>query len=218
MLETVLQILILIVGLYIAFFKSYFQKKGTNLADKEDIKTITNEIESAKAQFTREIEQLKVNLQFENTVKSTLYTDRKNAVLNLYETTQTWYHIIENHLAACPEYDKEDLDDAEVEIEEHEFKTFVAAAKSDLYIADEDFFKIIDKYIDSLADFQNETINFLIDMEVIESTSFVIATKKWEEKKQLVAKYRAIVAPLRKNSMDYWMLFKDLCTNKISNL
>lgn len=47
--QIILQILIVIIGLYLVFFKSYIQEKGKNLATKEDIELITQKIEKVKS-------------------------------------------------------------------------------------------------------------------------------------------------------------------------
>ena len=44
--QTILEVLILLLLLYLAFFKSYFQEKGKNLATKEDTEEITSLVES----------------------------------------------------------------------------------------------------------------------------------------------------------------------------
>lgn len=53
---------VLIIGFYLAFFKSYFQEKGKNLATSEDIQRITVQVEQVKKQFNGELELLKTQL------------------------------------------------------------------------------------------------------------------------------------------------------------
>lgn len=48
--QIILEVSIFLLGLYIAFFKSYLQEKGKNLATKEDIEDITEKIETVKSQ------------------------------------------------------------------------------------------------------------------------------------------------------------------------
>lgn len=45
------------------FLKSYLSEKGKNLATKQDIKSITNEIEDVKVQYTESMEKLKSYIQ-----------------------------------------------------------------------------------------------------------------------------------------------------------
>jgi hypothetical protein len=51
-LQCVLEVLILLLGLYLTFFKSYFQEKAKNLATKEDIGEITQTVEKIKNQLS----------------------------------------------------------------------------------------------------------------------------------------------------------------------
>jgi hypothetical protein len=50
-------IILIILGLYLAFGKSYFSEKGKNLATKEDIGIITNEIETVKNNIISSIQR-----------------------------------------------------------------------------------------------------------------------------------------------------------------
>ena len=49
-----------------AYLPSYFSEKGKNLATKEDIASITHDIERVKTQYLGEIERLKSSLAAEN--------------------------------------------------------------------------------------------------------------------------------------------------------
>ena len=51
----VLNIIILILGLHLVFFKSYLHEKGKQLALKEDIEEITRKVEKIKTEFIKEI-------------------------------------------------------------------------------------------------------------------------------------------------------------------
>lgn len=72
--QIIFDILLTLIGLYLAFGKSYFTEKGKNLATKEDIGIITREIETVKNEISfstqRKIEflreQKEVALAFNN--------------------------------------------------------------------------------------------------------------------------------------------------------
>lgn len=53
LLEYILNAILILIGLYQAFFKSYFTEKGKRLAVKEDIEEITEKIERIKSEFNR---------------------------------------------------------------------------------------------------------------------------------------------------------------------
>jgi hypothetical protein len=52
----ILDILIILLGLWALFFKAYFTEKGKNFATKEDIQEITSKIESVKLEFLKKLE------------------------------------------------------------------------------------------------------------------------------------------------------------------
>ena len=52
----------ILVSLYLAFFKSYFQEKGKNIATQEDIGPITKIVEGIKSDLSTKIEEVKANL------------------------------------------------------------------------------------------------------------------------------------------------------------
>lgn len=49
--QIILEIVILLCGLYLALFKSYFTEKEKNLATLEDIKDITKKVEEVKSEI-----------------------------------------------------------------------------------------------------------------------------------------------------------------------
>ena len=62
--QLIIEILILVIGCYLAFFKSYITEKGKNIATKEDITEITNKIETVKNEIYY-ITQSKLSLKTE---------------------------------------------------------------------------------------------------------------------------------------------------------
>ncbi|MDD3771819.1 MAG: hypothetical protein PHC38_04085 [Weeksellaceae bacterium] len=85
----VIDILILIAGGYLIFFKSYFKEKGKNLATFEDIEVITEKVENVKKDFNIKLEGLKFELQKNNIAYqinlSELTKIRFKRIDNLYE-------------------------------------------------------------------------------------------------------------------------------------
>jgi hypothetical protein len=89
LINLILEIVIIIGGLYLAFFKSYFKEKGKNLATLEDIGKITQKVEVVKIDFNTKIEELKSELQKHNITYqitlSELTKIRFERIDNLYE-------------------------------------------------------------------------------------------------------------------------------------
>lgn len=78
-LQILLDIILILIGLYLAFFKSYFAEKGKNLATKEDIGEITKEIETIK-------KEIDINSQ----KRLTYYFDRKKTSIDFLNSISIW--------------------------------------------------------------------------------------------------------------------------------
>ncbi len=78
-LRTALDISILILGIIVIFWKGYFRAKAKNIATKEDIGDIT-----------REIENVKNELSFNNLRNRDWYVENKNNYLNCYDSYFSW--------------------------------------------------------------------------------------------------------------------------------
>jgi hypothetical protein len=81
----ILDIVIIIVGLYLAFIKSYFKEKGKNLATLEDIGKITNKVEEVKHDFYTKIEITKKDLELTYYKISQLHNKRLKLIAKLYK-------------------------------------------------------------------------------------------------------------------------------------
>ena len=71
----------------ISYTKGYFTGKGTNLATKQDIKNITNEIEIVKAQYGTEMEKLKSYIQIGVGNESMIQEKANDALIHFFEDT-----------------------------------------------------------------------------------------------------------------------------------
>jgi hypothetical protein len=80
---------LLIIGLLAKkYLPSYLQQKGRNLATMEDIKEITDKIESVKTQYTKSIEELKADLSIRNEQKLRILEKRNETLLKFFEDCQ----------------------------------------------------------------------------------------------------------------------------------
>jgi hypothetical protein len=80
--QIILEVILILLALYLAFFKSYFQEKGKNLATKEDIGEVTQEIESVKNKF-----------QFYTQSRLSLKSEERNALIELHKNYSYWLHF-----------------------------------------------------------------------------------------------------------------------------
>lgn len=81
--QTLLETLILLVLLYLAFFKSYFQEKGKNLATKEDVEEITSLVKLVESQ-----------LEFTLQAKLSLRAEEHQALVDYFSKYSTWLSAI----------------------------------------------------------------------------------------------------------------------------
>ncbi|MEX1013994.1 MAG: hypothetical protein WDZ80_02430 [Candidatus Paceibacterota bacterium] len=77
--EILPEILILFLGIYLAFFKSYFTEKGRQIAVKQDIEEITTKVESIKT----DLELYKGN-------KLNLITEERESILRFLDSYHEW--------------------------------------------------------------------------------------------------------------------------------
>jgi hypothetical protein len=83
--QLILEVLILLLLLYLAFFKSYFQEKGKNFATKEDVEEITSLVESVKSQ-----------LQFSLQAKLSLRAEEHQALIDYFSKYSAWLSAVTN--------------------------------------------------------------------------------------------------------------------------
>jgi len=75
----ILDSIIILLGLYWIFIKSYYSEKGKNHATKEDVKEITDKIESVKLDYLRKIEEYKKELNIKYEIGKTLIDNKVKA-------------------------------------------------------------------------------------------------------------------------------------------
>lgn len=80
-----LEVSILLLLLYMVFFKSYFQEKGKNVATKEDVEEITSLVEAVKSQ-----------LQFSLQAKLSLRAEEHQALVDYFSKYSAWLSAIIN--------------------------------------------------------------------------------------------------------------------------
>jgi len=79
----IIEAVILLLLLYLAFLKSYFQEKGKNVATKEDVEEITSLVESVKSQ-----------LQFSLQAKLSFRAEEHQTLVDYFSRYSTWLSAI----------------------------------------------------------------------------------------------------------------------------
>lgn len=92
--EIVLQIFIVLIGLYLAMFKSYFTEKGKNIATNEDIEQLTEKIESVKQKFLEKNASLKAKLDLLTNLQIGQKNNERNALTEFHKSFSNWINIL----------------------------------------------------------------------------------------------------------------------------
>ena len=131
--QIILEIIILIVGFYIAFFKSYFTEKGKNLATKEDINEITSMVETVKNQ-----------IHFSTQSKLDLRVEERNALVNHYEKYNFWLHtIIDTHFSGVNEHNKHKLEEIKDRMSSARLDYELADGRMELFVSNKDLSELL---------------------------------------------------------------------------
>ncbi len=92
--ELFIEILLLLAAVYLAFFKSYLTEKGKSAALKEDLQSLTREIESVKDEFIKEQEILKTDLQRILNNEINYRAEERTALIEFYGIISEWIFSI----------------------------------------------------------------------------------------------------------------------------
>jgi hypothetical protein len=147
----VVETLILLIGLYLVLFKSYFQEKGKNLATKEDIEEIT-----------QKVEVIKNNISFLTQTKLNLSTEERISLVNCYEKYYSWLNIIlDSYFGGVNEENQSKLREMIEKIDEAKVQYVLAASRLELFINNDEISKLIQeirvKTIDLQHDFERHS-------------------------------------------------------------
>jgi len=190
--ELVIQILLLIAAVYLAFFKSYLTEKGKSAALKEDLHDLTMEVELVKNEFIREQEILKTDLQRILDNEISYRNEERNALINYHGIVNEWiYSILE---VGFGNYNKTNIDRL-IEVRQRNAafyaKAGIAKSKIELLIEDKDLVKSAsDLYSSSLAFHHWTDMEFLKLQQNSESQKsltdrFLIVIKNFDANQEL---------------------------------
>ena len=127
--QIALQIILILIGLYLALVKSYFQEKGKNIATKEDIEEIT-----------QKVEKIKNDLNYSTQTKLSIKAEEKKALIDFYEKYyQFQNYLFDVTLVGIHEDNKEKIRDIEEKIDELKSDYDIASAKMELLVDNEKF-------------------------------------------------------------------------------
>ena len=142
--ELLFKIIMIILGLYLAFFKSYFQEKGKNLATSEDIEELTHKVESVKQNFIEKNTSLKAKLDLLTNLQISHKNDERNSLIDFHKLIKSWIGLLtESTPSLIDDYDNQEIKNKLFQYNLTYKKVLGAGALLELYVDDEELTKLI---------------------------------------------------------------------------
>jgi hypothetical protein len=119
---------------------AYFTEKGKNLATREDIGRITEEVEKVKDVFTAKADQFRADLQYFNQVRFSVKNEERNAIISCYEKYNLWITLLTN--IGFGGYSGINADNVLKKVEELNdayFQVILSESKMNLYVGYNEF-------------------------------------------------------------------------------
>jgi len=154
--------------IYLMFFKEYIKKKGSNLADKQDIADITKQIELVKREFTQENEILKANLQFVINNQLQQSNEERNAIINFFDGFSKWMNVglLDTKLNTYNRNNIVDLIQKDRDLNDYYTQTNVAQNRISLLVEDEKIIKLSHELISETLRFNHWTQKILLELRL----------------------------------------------------
>lgn len=137
--EIILQILLILIGFYLAFFKSYFTEKGKNIATSEDIEDLTTKIESVKQKFIEKNSVLKSKLDLLTNLQIGHKNDERSALIQFHKSISKWLSMLTSgSINLINSYDNNEIERKMFDYNEAYQEVIAANSLLVLYVADEE--------------------------------------------------------------------------------
>lgn len=140
----IINIISVIIGLYLALFKSYFQEKGKNLATNEDIEELTEKVESVKQNFIEKNAVLKARLDILTSLELNHKHDERAGLIAFHRALKNWIRLLtESTPSLIDDYDNNEVHAKIYQYEMSYQKVLDCEALLELYIVDKEFIQSI---------------------------------------------------------------------------
>lgn len=195
--QLVFDVIIIILALYVIFFKSYFQEKGKNLATKEDIAGITRLVETVKNQ-----------IHYNTQSKLSLKTEERNALVNFYECYNYWLNIsLDIYFGGISEDNNGKLVDLESRLNDAKFKYEMAEGRKDLFVNNKELDDLLKELKIKTLELQHivqrkigELEHLFLEIEMMKTT--ISIENQSEKYKKLLAKKSKIMSSLNTERLE----------------
>ena len=142
--KIVLDTFIILLCLYLIFFKSYFKEKGKNLATSEDIEDLTLKIESVKQQFIEKNATIKAKLDLLTNLQINHKNDERLALVDFHKKIKKWIRLLTEGLPSLiDEYNNEEIQNKDYTYQLAYNDVLEAKAVLELYVTDKKLFELI---------------------------------------------------------------------------
>jgi hypothetical protein len=207
--EIILDIIIILIGLYLALFKSYFQEKGKNIATSEDIEGLTLKVESVKQQFLEKNANLKAKLDLFTNLQLGHKNDERQALISFHKKISQWIGLLtESSVPLIDDYDNEEIKMKYYHYDNTYSDVLSAQALLRIYVEDQELKGIIDELkIKTLENLAQHPSDFLTNLRFnnLDFESLKLETNMLErgaKRTELLEKRKEIYATYRKNMVE----------------
>lgn len=169
--QITIEVLILLLGLHLVFFKSYFGEKGKNIATKEDIEDITKLVENVKNRI-HYTTQSKLSFQIEE----------RNALINFYEKYYYWLnYMLEITFLGVNKEDIVYLSKIENTIYEANFEFIMSEGRKNLFVINNDLDESIKELKKKTMELQKIVLLYIVKFESwINNVNLMLLTTSFE--------------------------------------
>lgn len=134
---------IIIIGLYLAFFKSYFQEKGKNVATSEDIENITRKVENVKKEIAEDFALSKSKIDILYNIELKQISNEKEALINFHRTFSLWFNKLTSSLNLLDDSNNSEISSKIKEYNEVYQKVLDEYSILEIYCENQEFLTLI---------------------------------------------------------------------------
>ena len=162
-----LQIIGLLILLYLALIKSYFQEKGKNLATSEDIEGLTSKVETVKQQFIEKNATLKAKLDLLTNIQISHKNEERLAIINFHTSIKKWINLlISTSLPLKDDYNNEEIKLLYTLYENTYKEVLTSISLLELYTDNNELYKIINNLkIETLTNLGTQPYECIIKLQ-----------------------------------------------------
>lgn len=163
--QLILETILILIGFYLAFVKSYFQEKGKNLATSEDIENITRKVEHVKKELAEELALSKSKIDILYNVELNQLNNQRESLLRFHKVFSNWFNKLTSSINLVNDSDNNEIN---LKIKEY-FDCYELVLNEyshlELFCEDENFLQLINELkINILKELSRNPVLYLINL------------------------------------------------------